>query len=233
MKLHKIRKQSISDMVYHQLEQCVLEGVWQPGQKIPSENALATQLDVSRATVRNALQRLSQIGLVEARQGGGTYVKNNDDGQILQVLKPLLIQTKPDVKYFLEYRLAFEPEIAALAAERVTPEQMEQIQNSLAQYEEVCRTGNIKSIEQCDLQLHYAIAIASANPLIIKIYEVIKDIYGLNLSQIVQDVGVDAGTRYHRKIVNAIALGNPADARSFMRKHLSETVRLYAASTEQ
>ncbi len=144
-----------------------------------------------------------------------------------------MIQTKPDVKYFLEYRLAFEPEIAALAAERVTPEQMEQIQQCLAQYEEACSTGDIKVIEQCDLQLHYAIAIASANPLIIKVYEVIKDIYGLNLAQIIQDVGVDAGIRYHRKIVNAIALGNPADARSFMRKHLSETVRLYAASIEQ
>ena len=232
MELKKINKQNVSDIVYQQLEQCILDGIWQPGEKIPSENTLSEQMGVSRATIRNALQRLASIGLVEARQGGGTYVKLNDAGQTLELLKPILMQTKPDVKYFLEYRLAIEPEIAALAAQRVTQEQMAQIQEHLQAYEEAVRSGNYESIEPQDAQLHYAIAVASDNPLIIKIYEIIKDIYGQNLGQIVQDVGVDAGIRYHKKIVNAIALGNAADARTFMRKHLSETVRLYSTKPE-
>lgn len=227
MALQKINKQNVSDIVYQQLEQCILEGIWQPGEKIPSENTLAEQLGVSRVTIRNALQRLSSIGLVEARQGGGTYVKVNDEGQMLQLIKPILMQTKPDVKYFLEYRLAVEPEIAALAAQRVTPEQLTQIQAHLQAYEDAVKSGDTDSIEPQDAHLHYAIAVASQNPLFIKIYEIIKDIYARNLSQIVQDVGADAGIRYHKKIVNAIALGNAADARTFMRKHLSETVRLY------
>jgi len=232
MALQKINKQNVSDIVYQQLEQCILEGVWQPGEKIPSENTLAEQMSVSRVTIRNALQRLSSIGLIEARQGGGTYVKLLDEGQTLQLIKPILMQTKPNIKFFLEYRLAIEPEIAALAAQRVTPAQMAQIQKHLQDYEYAVQTGDTDSIEPQDAMLHYAIAVASDNPLIIKIYEIIKDIYGQNLSQIVRDVGVDAGIRYHRKIVNAIALGNAADARTFMRKHLSETVRLYTQGSE-
>ena len=232
MALQKINKQNVSDIVYQQLEDCILEGTWKPGEKIPSENNLAEQLGVSRVTVRNALQRLSSIGLVEARQGGGTYVKRNDEGQTLLLLKPILMQTKPDVKYFLEYRLAIEPEIAALAAQRVLPEQMEQIQSYLQAYEKAVQCGDMAAAEPEDAALHYAIAVASANPLIIKIYEIIKDIYGQNLSQIVRDVGADAGIRNHRKIVNAIALGNAADARTYMRKHLSETVLLYDRSEE-
>ena len=231
--LQKINKQNVSDIVYQQLEQCILEGVWKPGEKIPSENALAEQLGVSRVTIRNALQRLSIIGFVEARQGGGTYVKKENEGQTLQLIMPILMQTKPNAKYFLEYRLAIEPEIAALAAQRVTPEQLEQIQTHLHAYENAVQTGNVDAIEPQDALLHYTIAVASNNPLIIKIYEIIKDIYGQNLAQIVRDVGVDAGIRYHRKIVNAIALGNAADARTYMRKHLSETVQLYQRFVEE
>jgi len=230
MALQKINRQNVSDIVYQQLEACILEGTWKPGEKIPSENKLAEQMGVSRVTIRNALQRLSSIGLVEARQGGGTYVKMNDEGQTLLLLKPILMQTKPDVKYFLEYRLAIEPEIAALAAQRVLPEQMAQINSHLQAYEKAVQRGDMAAAEPADAALHYAIAVASHNPLIIKIYEIIKDIYGQNLSQIVRDVGADAGIRYHRKIVNAIALGNAADARTYMRKHLSETVLLYDRS---
>ena len=229
MVLQKVHKPNVSDIVYQQLEQCILEGVWKPGEKMPSENTLAEQMDVSRVTIRNALQRLAHIGLVESRQGGGTYVRNNNDGQVLQFIKPILLQAKPDVKYFLEYRLAFEPEIAALAAQRATQEQIAKIQQCLKRYEEVEKTGDVLAIEQHDVQLHYEIAVASANPLIIKIYEIIKDIYSQNMAQIVRDVGADAGVRYHKKIVNAIALANAADARTFMRKHLSETVQLYMA----
>lgn len=227
MELQKINKQNISDMVYQRLEQCILEKQWLPGEKIPAENTLAQQLGVSRVTVRSALQRLASMGLVETRQGGGTYIKKQAEGEALQLLKPYLLQTRPDVKYFLEYRLAMEPEIAAMAAERATPQQLEQIRGHLARYLEAVGNGDPGSIRFHDSQLHYAIAVASENPLIIQIYEIIKDIYSSNLNQIVSDVGTKAGIRYHRKIVDAIAMGNSADARTYMRKHLEETVQLY------
>lgn len=227
MALQKVKKQNISDIVYEQLEQNILSGEWKPGNKIPSENTLSGQLGVSRVTVRNALQRLISIGLIEAKQGGGTYVKQSDDGETLQLIKPILAQTKPDVKYFLEYRLVIEPEMAALAAERVTPEQLESMKQYLEKYEIAVCANDEQELLPNDSQLHYTIAIASANPLIIKTYEIIKDIYSLTLAQIVKDVGADAGIKYHRRIVEAIAAGDAAAARENMRSHLSETIQLY------
>lgn len=227
MALQKVKKQNISDIVYDQLEQNILNGEWKPGAKIPSENMLSAQLGVSRVTVRNALQRLSSIGLIVAKQGGGTYVKQSDDGDTLQLIKPILAQTKPDVKYFLEYRLVVEPEMAALAAERVTPEQLDRMKYYLKKYEDAVQANDKQEILPNDSKLHYSIAIASANPLIIKTYEIIKDIYSLSLAQIVKDVGADAGIKYHRRIIEAIAAGDVLAARENMRAHLSETIQLY------
>jgi GntR family transcriptional repressor for pyruvate dehydrogenase complex len=228
MALKRVKKQNISDIVFHQLEECILSGEWLPGTKIPSENTLAANLGVSRVTIRTALQRLGSMGLIEAKQGGGTYVKISSEGDTLRLIKPILLQTKPDVKYFLEYRLAIEPEMAALAAERATDEQIAQIKKYLELYEEAVKNADTDAIQPNDSLLHYSIAIASANPIIIKTYEIIKDLYMQNLAQIVADVGADAGVQYHRKIVDAITQRDPSSARYFMRLHLGETVELYS-----
>ena len=224
----KERLENISDIVFHQLEDCILSGEWLPGSKIPSENTLCANLGVSRVTIRTALQRLGSMGLIEAKQGGGTYVKLSSEGDTLRLIKPILLQTKPDVKYFLEYRLAIEPEMAALAAERATDAQLAEIKKYLELYEEAVKLGNTDAIQPNDSMLHYSVAIASANPIIIKTYEIIKDLYMQNLAQIVADVGAHSGVQYHRKIVEAIIRRDPSSARYFMRLHLGETVELYS-----
>ena len=230
MALQKVEQQNISEIVFRQLEQSILSGDWKPGEKIPSENVLSTQLGVSRVTVRNAIQRLSGIGLVEARQGGGTYVKISSDEEALQLLKPILTQMKPDVRYFLEYRLAMEPEMAAMAAQRATQTQMTQMQEYVGLYEAAVRENREEEILPYDSKLHYAIAEASANPLIIKTYELLKEIYSRNLSQIVQDLGPVAGIRYHKKIVGSICSHDAEAARDYMRRHIQETIDLYQSA---
>ena len=145
----------------------------------------------------------------------------------MQLLKPILTQMKPDVRYFLEYRLAMEPEMAAMAAQRATQAQMEQMQEYVGLYEAAVRENREEEILPYDSKLHYAIAEASANPLIIKTYELLKEIYSRNLSQIVQDLGPVAGIRYHKKIVEAICSRDSEAARDYMRYHLQETIDLY------
>ena len=233
MALQKVKKQNVSDIVFKQLEQCILDGEWEQGAKIPSENTLAQNLGVSRVTIRNALQRLSSLGLIEARQGGGTYVKKSGEADTLELIKPILLQTKPDIKYFLEYRLVIEPQMASLAAERATEDQIDTMKKYLERYEMAVEIGNSEAILPNDSLLHYSIAQASANPLIIKTYEIIKDIYSQNLAQIVADVGADAGVQYHRKIVDAIVSKNAADAKKYMRRHLRETLEMYTRSESE
>ena len=116
MALKKIKKQNISDIVFEQLQEQIMAGTWAPGEKIPSETALSEQLGVSRITIRNAFQRLISLGLIEARQGGGTFVKDYSSADALNYIQPLLAFAKPDINYFLEFRAVMEKEGAERAA---------------------------------------------------------------------------------------------------------------------
>ena len=70
-----IKRVSVGEQVFTQLKELLVQGEWKPGEKLPSENELAAQFGVSRITVRQALQKLGALGLVETRLGEGSFVK--------------------------------------------------------------------------------------------------------------------------------------------------------------
>ena len=74
MNLKAVKKVNIGDQVYNQMKDQIMSGVWVPGEKIPSENQLMEVFGVSRGTVRQAIQKLSAVGLLETRRGEGSYV---------------------------------------------------------------------------------------------------------------------------------------------------------------
>lgn len=76
----KIKAAKLSDVILEQLENMILEGSLAPGEKLPPERELAKQFEVSRPSLREAIQKLEARGLVTRRQGGGTYVKNQLEG---------------------------------------------------------------------------------------------------------------------------------------------------------
>ena len=226
MALKKIKKQNISDIVFEQLEDQILNGTWAPGEKIPSETALSEELGVSRITIRNAFQRLISLGLIEARQGGGTFVKDFSESDVLGTLQPLLAIAKPDIGYFLEFRAVMEPEMAALAAEKASAGQITEMAGYAERYE-TCDENDLDALLSADSCFHFAIAKATANPIIIKIYEMLEDIYSRNLKEVNDRFGRSIGVKYHSKILDAIRDRDPVSARRNMRMHLKETLSLY------
>ena len=232
MALKKIRKQNISDIVFEQLQEQIINGTWAPGSKIPSETALSEELGVSRITVRNAFQRLISLGLIEAKQGGGTFVKDYTDADALGYIQPLLAYAKPDIHYFLEFRAVMEPEMAALAAEKASDEQIASMEKSAKRYE-ATDPDKVKELLEADMSFHFSIAEATMNPIITKIYEMLREIYRNNLEQVIDKLGVDIGVKYHAKIVAAIREHDPVEARRSMRKHLRDTLRLYLSAKEK
>ena len=226
MALKKIRKQNISDIVFEQLQEQIINGTWSPGSKIPSETALSEELGVSRITVRNAFQRLISLGLIEAKQGGGTFVKDFTDADALGYIQPLLAYAQPDINYFLEFRAVMEPEMAALAAEKASDEQIADMREYVRQYAETS-LSDTEALLAADMAFHFSIAEATYNPIIIKIYEMLRDIYSSNLLQVIQTLGMEIGVKYHEKIADAIGEHDSVGARRAMRRHLQDTLRLY------
>jgi len=76
MEYAKIKQERLADVIARQLEKLILEGVLNPGERLPPERELSRELDVSRPSLREALQKLEASGLLETRHGGGTYVRN-------------------------------------------------------------------------------------------------------------------------------------------------------------
>ncbi len=227
MALQKINKQNISDIVFDQLEQQILSGEWKSGEKIPSETALANQLGVSRVSIRDAFQRLKSMGLIESRQGGGTFVCDYSSAETFASLKPILEYTRPDLKYFMEFRNIIEPEMAAIAATRVTQSQLRRMRKDVITYNEAASERHYNEAREADVSLHCTIAKATGNPLVIKIYEMMQDIYNTNITQIIDACGNDSGVRFHDKIVEAIATHDSDQARMMMRMHLLDSMEMF------
>ena len=225
MALKKVKKQTVGDIVFEQLQDQIISGFWKPGEKLPSENALAEELEVSRLTVRNALQRLRSMGFIQASQGDGTYVRDISNRNVFEALEPVLAISRPDLSYLLEYRAIVEPACAALAAERIGPEGIVQLKELCRDYQDAVKKNDIEKALSADLLLHYSIVEATDNPVMMRIFDVTRNVYRKNMYEIISESGLsDLGTRWHAKIVEAIAEHDAAKAGEFMRQHISETL---------
>ncbi len=131
----KIKPAKLSDQIVRQLEQMLLEGSFAAGQKLPTERELAEQFDVSRPSVREALQKLGAKGLVLRKQGGGTFVCDSLVGGLTDPLFEL-IGRHPESQFdLLEFRHALEGICAYYAALRGTANDFNQIKQ---RYDEIC-----------------------------------------------------------------------------------------------
>jgi GntR family transcriptional repressor for pyruvate dehydrogenase complex len=126
MALHRVNRRSVPEDVFEQIVSEVLSGEIQPGEPLPSERRLAEVLGVSRPAVREALKRLTAVGLVEVRQGDATTVRDFRHHAGLDLLPRLLIRDGEldlsVVRSILETRLHNGPKVAELAARRRRPQ---------------------------------------------------------------------------------------------------------------
>ncbi|MBY0541242.1 MAG: GntR family transcriptional regulator [Campylobacterales bacterium] len=127
MEIKKPIKQSLPKQISIQIEKAIKDGIFKVGKKIPSEPELVKNFEVSRNTIREAIQSLIQAGVLESRQGNGTYVLTNDrfEANILNRLSTSKISEVHEV------RVSLEKEIVKLAALRRTPEDLINIKKAL------------------------------------------------------------------------------------------------------
>jgi len=222
MAMRVIRKQNIKDVVYEQLKKAIVAGEWQQGNRIPSENELAATLGVSRVSVRSALQSLSSLGLVESRQGEGTFVCRFSGTQYIKNLIPILMLGKPETKNLMEFRMIFDCGIAGLAAEHCGPDVIGKLKSNYKKHKGL--SGDTKKAAECDLEFHSLLAEATENPLLIEVYAVLKDVFLSALYDIVAVMGTTNALVFHKKIIEALEAHDAPLARDIMRQHIQDTI---------
>lgn len=216
-----------SEKVVEQFVELIRAQNLKPGDRLPSEQALAQALGVSRATVREALSGLKALGLVVSRSGKGNFVAEDDS--IVRDWDRLVAELRNRSVFLdaLEARKALESEICFLAAQRATEAQLKAIQEAL----ELGREANsTTSFGQADYQFHHALALASGNRLFIRFMEECFHSLSSHYWDILRRADSAEGGvfatfyREHRGIYHAIAEHNPVAAREKVAAHI-ETVR--------
>jgi DNA-binding FadR family transcriptional regulator len=223
-------RQSLSAQLVAELRELIANGTFAPGDKLPSENELIRQYEVSRTVVREAISGLRADGILVTRQGVGAFVTN----QMAKRLEPFNPEDLQAVLHMLEFRMAIETEAARCAAERRTEADLAELQ---ACFEELSAHAlDAKQFITPDYKFHLAIARAAHNPYFLQIEEHIgaQIIPHSKLHVIAPDIPEDLSflrtvQTEHENIFNAIRDRDAAAAKSAMRTHLARSRDRYAS----
>jgi GntR family transcriptional regulator, transcriptional repressor for pyruvate dehydrogenase complex len=217
-----VRTSRLYEQIIQQIEGSILAGELKPGDQLPAERELAQKFGVSRTAVREAVKALREKGLVEAYSGRGTFITDGTSQAIRQSLDLMMKIGQPDgSSHLAEVRTILEPEIAALAAERVQNHHLAAMREAIAVMDASRQDPN--AYIEADLDFHLALAEAAANPLILSLLD---SIVGLLREQRLRIFNVDGGPErgqfHHKRILEAIEHRDAERAREAMRAHLQQ-----------
>jgi GntR family transcriptional regulator, transcriptional repressor for pyruvate dehydrogenase complex len=220
--LQRVRREGVSAQVFQQLKTQIIQGAWRKGDKLPSEGEMSESFGVSRVSIREALQRLATLGLLETRHGEGTFVRGLSCDVYLNTLLPALVLDGTDVFAVLEYRQIMEKGIVALVVEKATDDDIALLE---ADYEQMLKLqGDSIGFAHADLEFHLALARATGNPVIFKVNSIIKDILIASMENIVDLLGTGDGIDYHKRILTAIKARDGLTAEALMDEHVRRTI---------
>lgn len=205
--LKSARRAGLIEQVIEQLRGQITSGNWAVGARIPTESELSQMTATSRNTVREAVQSLVHAGLLERRQGSGTYVLASSE-LAGAVSRRVASARHLDV---LEVRRTLEAGCARLAAVRRTPEDMALLRALLAQRAVARQDDDVDGIVAVDVELHRAIARASHNPVLADLYDNLMGALQENVRRNVEELSPHEDED-HAGLVQAIIDGDPERA---------------------
>jgi len=221
----RVKQSKISDVIMLRMEEMIMEGTLQPGQKLPPERELAVQFEVSRPSLREAVQKLAAKGLLISRQGGGTYVSDNLGGTFSDPLLELF-RNHPEAQYdLLEFRHALEGVSAYYAAIRSTAADKKILRE---RYEDLQRYHEQKAFDKevsADVEFHLAIAAATHNMVLLHmmraLFNLMKQHIGDNLRNVYPKANWRSSIHHqHGVLLEAIEMGDAERARQAAHDHL-------------
>ena len=221
-----VKQAKLSDIIMAQLETMILEGSLKPGQKLLAERELAKQFDVSRPSLREAIQKLEAKNLVTRRQGGGTYVNEQILGGLSDPLFALMANSKESQFDLLEFRHGIEGMASYYAAMRGTPADFEQIR---VKHDEIGTSqleDDYSGEAAAVVEFHLAICAASHNAVILQsarsMSSLLADNIEQNLTVLAKRPDIFSRiTNYRKRLLDAIISGQPQKAWGASHRHLA------------
>ncbi len=220
--LKPIKPKRISDQVFDQIRELIYRGKLKPGDKMMTERELAQAMDVSRTTIRDAIQRLATMGLIVQRQGQGTFVKSVKNTLENPLAKAMEAQ-EASLNDLLEVRMGLECNAAALAAKRADETDITALEQSITEMETEVNSGRLGT--EADTAFHMAIAYAAKNPLHILIMRNFYDYLFLGIGENLaclyhEQKNIQIILLQHNNILASIKARDPYKAYTAMNEHI-------------
>lgn len=222
----KIRQPKLSDVIEQRLEHLIFEGTLRPGEKLPPERELAKQFDVSRPSVREAIQTLEAKGLLSRRQGGGTFVQKQMWQSFSDPLTELLAGNPESQLDLLETRHALEGIAAYYAALRGTEEDLERIRQSYELIKSAQKSGDLSAESDAVLQYQLIVTEAAHNVVLLHLLRCMIPMLEQNIRQNFEFLYTrkemyNAVSEHREQIFSAIVAREPEKAREASHRHLA------------
>ncbi len=224
MKYKKIKPKKIYEEVAEALHEGIRSGVLKPGDKLDSVQQLAENFQVGRSAIREALSALKAMGLIEMRQGEGTYVRQFDVNEMKFPLSTSMLMNKIDVMNLLEVRKIIETGAAALAAANRNSEDLKSM--GIALEEMKIATKNKELGEKADLKFHLAISNATQNTMLSKLLSDVSELMQHTMKEtrriwlFSKQTTVERLYEEHLTVFEAIKNQDEEEARQAMFTHL-------------
>ncbi len=228
-----IKKARLSDEIAMQIKETLFEGKLQVGDRLPTERELAVQFETSRASVREALRTLEQEGMIHIRKGvtGGIFIADLDHRPVTNSFQTLLSLKKISIDNIAEVRLIFEPEAARLAAERVTEEDLRELEDVMRQMSVAVNEQKLPN--SFDLKFHQIIARATGNPVLAMLADSMLGVASKAITELYPSVDTLRHVlASHRKVFEAIRKRDSKLAYRAMRTHIVDVQERLAKHAE-
>jgi GntR family transcriptional repressor for pyruvate dehydrogenase complex len=230
----KLHSQKNYMQIARQIRNLIREGTLKVGDKLPPERDLVLQFGASRASIREALSALEMLGLVDCRSGQGNYIRaDGSEGSVDGEMLKTLLQDHDAYEIF-EARLEMEPPLAALAAERATPEERERLAAQVEKLKDLGRRIREEGYSDSlvdqymdeDRKYHLEIGRCAHNSVLFTVFS------GVNLMMaethwkamkskgLMKEGNIDAYEQEHGAILAAILDRNPKLAQQELRRHI-------------
>jgi GntR family transcriptional regulator, transcriptional repressor for pyruvate dehydrogenase complex len=225
------KKTRLYETIVAQLGQLIQEGQLRPGDRLPPERELAARLQVSRASVREALRSLELQGLLSSRQGSGTFIAAVSQEELLRAFARLAKEGQT-LREIFELRLLLEPPIAALAARRATPQDIARLEATLKEQEQQIGLG--QSGVEADVAFHATLAEATHNGALLRLGATLMGVLAPS-----RDTHLQMPERSrlsllsHQRILEAIKAGSATRARTAMEEHVVHVDRVLFGLAEE
>jgi GntR family transcriptional repressor for pyruvate dehydrogenase complex len=231
-------RETVAGEIARKLLAYLLSGTIKPGERIPSERQLAETLGVGRSIVREGLKSLTILGLVDVRQGDGTYLKRTDSELLPQAIEWGLLLGAKRITDLVEARHYLEVLLAGLAADRRDEPALVEMRRCVAVME---HATNADDFVAADIAFHYAVATAAGNLSLLQIMRSVRGLLQVWINRVVRAADSNQPTwEEHVAVLDAIDRGDATSARSTMEIHmvraterLQKTLDEHGTSAEQ